>query len=124
MPEDDDFNASVIFPAYRYDLDTNLQRTIMNDHLTETAQTVQPRFHLRQEDGLYEPVAFAFVTDTMCRHIVEERTRILAALPPALRPRQEQRFARYDPRAHLARFNRILAMYGVGHPRHAEPAGS
>lgn len=106
------------------EIDANPQETTMRNQPTETTLPTEPRFHLRQEDGLYQPVAFAFVTDTMCQEIIAERERILAALPPALGPRQEQRFARYDPRSHLARFNRILAMYRGGQPRRAEPAAS
>ena len=39
-----------------------------------------PRFHAQKADGLYQPIPFIFVTERMCREILDERDEIVAAI--------------------------------------------
>lgn len=71
-----------------------------------------PRFHVQKPDGLYQPIAFLFVTDRMCREIRAEREDILAAMPSATRKRQQALFARYDPDVSAEAFSGLLSLFG------------
>lgn len=55
----------------------------MYGHLNENMFPANPCFHLPRKDGLYQPIAFAFVTETMYRDIINERLNLLAALSSA-----------------------------------------
>lgn len=101
----------VIFGWYKSDREP-IHYKNMKSHLTENFLPANPRFHLPLDNGLYQPIAFGFVTQTMHREIVSERASILAALPSALREQQERLFARYDPDQHLKGFQQVLAQFG------------
>ena len=71
-----------------------------------------PRFHIRKNDGLYQPIPFLFVTERMCAEILAEREEIMAAMPAATRKRQQALFARYDPRVSAEAFGGLLNLFG------------
>ena len=85
----------------------------MNSHLNESILPANPRFHLRQRDGLYRPIAFLFVTERMRREIEDERRLIRNALLGSNRARQEKLFARYDPQVSERAFEELLQLFGV-----------
>ncbi len=66
------------------------------------------RFHTHRADGLYAPIAFFFVTASMCEAILAERKAILAATPVAARERQAKLLDRYDPALSADAFRDIL----------------
>ncbi|CAM5373913.1 hypothetical protein ACFQ4M_16440 [Thauera mechernichensis] len=70
-----------------------------------------PQFHARKGDGLYQPIAFLFVTERMCAEILAEREHILDTLPPDMRKRQQALFARYDPSVSAQAFNSLLRLF-------------
>jgi hypothetical protein len=76
-----------------------------------------PRFHILRPDGLYGPIRFLFVTDTMCREIVTERDAILASLPESARKRQSALFERYDPQVSAHAFKALLGIFRFPTPR-------
>ena len=45
-----------------------------------------PRFHAQKADGLYQPIPFIFVTERMCREILDELRRRAG---DQLRPKEE-----------------------------------
>jgi hypothetical protein len=71
-----------------------------------------PRFHIRKNDGLYQPIPFLFVTERMCAEILAEREEIAGELPEAARERQQALFARYDPRVSADAFGGLLNLFG------------
>ena len=71
-----------------------------------------PRFHIRKNDGLYQPIPFLFVTELMCAEILAEREEIAGELPEAARKRQQALFARYDPRVSADAFGGLLNLFG------------
>ncbi|HPE05394.1 MAG TPA: hypothetical protein P5537_13215 [Thauera sp.] len=71
-----------------------------------------PRFHIRKNDGLYQPIPFLFVTERMCAEILAEREEIAGKLPEAARKRQQALFARYDPRVSADAFGGLLNLFG------------
>ncbi len=71
-----------------------------------------PRFHIRKNDGLYQPIPFLFVTERMCAEILGEREEIAGELPEAARKRQQALFARYDPRVSADAFGGLLNLFG------------
>jgi hypothetical protein len=85
----------------------------MKSHLSESVLPANPRFHLRQHDGLYRPIAFLFVTERMAREIEGERRVIRDALVGPIRARQERLFARYDPQVSVRAFDHLLRLFGV-----------
>lgn len=89
----------------------------MKSHRSETILPSQPRFHLRQADGIYLPLSFVFVTERMHQDILLERQAILDALPPGERMRQEKAFKRYDPQTSARAFQDILSLFGVSGSR-------
>lgn len=70
-----------------------------------------PRFHAQKADGLYQPIPFIFVTERMCREILDERAEIVASMPPATRKRQQALFARYDPNVSAEAFSGLLNLF-------------
>ena len=70
-----------------------------------------PRFHIRKNDGLYQPIPFLFVTELMCAEILAEREEIMAAMPAATRKRQQALFARYDPNVSAEAFSGLLNLF-------------
>ena len=70
-----------------------------------------PRFHAQKADGLYQPIPFIFVTERMCREILDERDEIVAAMPTATRKRQQALFARYDPNVSAEAFSGLLNLF-------------
>ena len=70
-----------------------------------------PRFHIRKNDGLYQPIPFLFVTERMCAEILAEREEIMAAMPAATRKRQQALFARYDPNVSAEAFSGLLNLF-------------
>ena len=83
----------------------------MKSHLAEDIRIASPRFHLSTRDGLYAPIAFLFVTERMRDDILNERSLLVASLPPALRARQQKLFDRYDPVAGARSFTELLELY-------------
>ena len=71
-----------------------------------------PRFHIRKNDGLYQPIPFLFVTERMCAEILAEREEIAGELPEAARKRQQALFAHYDPRVSADAFGGLLNLFG------------
>ena len=71
-----------------------------------------PRFHIRKNDGLYQPIPFLFVTERMCAEILAEREEIAGEPPEAARKRQQALFARYDPRVCAEAFGGLLNLFG------------
>ena len=71
-----------------------------------------PRFHIRKNDGLYQPIPFLFVTERMCAEILAEREEIAGKLREAARKRQQALFARYDPRVSADAFGGLLNLFG------------
>ncbi|WP_241762761.1 hypothetical protein [Aromatoleum aromaticum] len=70
-----------------------------------------PRFHSSRDDGLYQPIPFAFVTDRMRQCIEHERQVLLDALSPTVRARQEKVFQCYDPHASHRTYQSILRRF-------------
>lgn len=68
-------------------------------------------FHAPRHDGLYQPIAFLFVTERMRADILAERATILSALDDGDRKRQAALFARYDPGLSVRAFNTILDLF-------------
>lgn len=85
----------------------------MKSHLSESVLPANPRFHLRQHDGLYRPIAFLFVTERMGREIERERQVIRDALFGPNRARQERLLARYDPQVSVRAYEDLLRLFGV-----------
>ncbi|MGL1833703.1 hypothetical protein ACKVEX_08855 [Rhodocyclaceae bacterium SMB388] len=85
----------------------------MKSHHSDNILPSQPRFHLRQTNGIYLPMPFVFVTERMHQDILVERKTILDALPPADRVRQQKAFERYDPKTSARAFQDILSLFGV-----------
>ncbi len=83
----------------------------MKSHLAEDIRIASPRFHLPTRDGLYAPIAFLFVTERMRDDILNERSLLVASLPPVLRARQQKLFDRYDPVAGARSFTELLELY-------------
>ena len=71
-----------------------------------------PRFHIRKNDGLYQPIPFLFVTERMCAEILAARGEIGGELPEAARKRQQALCARYDPRVSADAFGGLLNLFG------------
>lgn len=71
------------------------------------------RFHSPAEDGLLQPIPFAFVTERMCAEILAERERILSVTPPARRHRQGRLFGRYDPQRRAELFKSMLRPFAA-----------
>ena len=71
-----------------------------------------PRFHIRKNDGLYQPIPFLFVTERMCAEILAEREEIAGKLPKTARKRQQALFARYNPRVSADAFGGLLNLFG------------
>lgn len=74
-----------------------------------------PLFHAIRHDGLYQPIAFLFVTERMRADIQAEREAILSALAVNERKRQAALFARYDPGLSVKAFNTILDLFHLPH---------
>ncbi len=70
-----------------------------------------PRFHTAKADGLYQPIPFLFVTERMCREILDEREALMAAMPATTRKRQQTLFARYDPSLSAEAFSGLLNLF-------------
>lgn len=79
-------------------------------------------FHAPRHDGLYQPIAFLFVTERMRADILAEREMILAAQDEAERKRQANLFARYDPGLSVKAFNTILDLFHLPHPPETDTA--
>ena len=84
----------------------------MRSHVAERIQIAHPHFHLLNEDGLYHPIAFLFVSERMCDDILDEREMLLSLLPSAQHARQTAIFARYDPMLSARAFKDLLLLYG------------
>lgn len=84
----------------------------MRSHFTESVLPAHPRFHVRLDDGLFRPIAFLLVTETMRQEIEQERELILGSMPSELRTRQVRLLARYDPGASARAFRQLLRMVG------------
>lgn len=80
-------------------------------HIPEKLVPPAPRFHSTRDDGLYQPIPFAFVTDRMRQGIEHERQVLLDALSPAARARQEEVFHCYDPHASHRTYQNILRRF-------------
>lgn len=85
----------------------------MIHHLSAKLAPPAPRFHLTRDDGLYQPILFAFVTERMRQCIERERRVLLDALSPTVRARQEKVFQCYDPRASHRSYQNILRRFRV-----------
>ncbi|MDX9700835.1 MAG: hypothetical protein RBT55_14775 [Rhodocyclaceae bacterium] len=85
----------------------------MKSHATETILPANPRYHLPQADGLYQPILFAFVTQRMHQDIQAERQMILDALPSPLLQKQQRLFERYDTGASARAFQDILSLFDI-----------
>lgn len=72
-------------------------------------------FHAPRHDGLYQPIAFLFVTERMRADILAERATILSALDAGDRKRQAALFGRYDPEVSVRAFNTILDLFHLPH---------
>ncbi|MDO9599548.1 MAG: hypothetical protein Q7J47_17655 [Azoarcus sp.] len=84
----------------------------MKSHTAECIQIAHPQFHLLNEDGLYHPIAFLFVSERMCDDILDERETLLSLLPSEQHLRQAAIFARYDPTLSAQAFKDLLRLYG------------
>lgn len=92
----------------------------MKSHLSEDMHPQPPRYHQRDEQGTFQPIPFAFVTEIMHQQILEERNAILASLPADLKARQLRLFEAYDPTRGHHGFKRILQMFGARAPSMAQ----
>lgn len=76
---------------------------------TDSLLPAEPlRYHEPGPDALFRPIAFGFVTTTMCAEILEERHRILAIVPRSRLWEQIVLFERYDPQHSAERFQALL----------------
>ena len=80
------------------------------------------RFHQLREDGLYQPVPFAFVSAEMCQQMQHERLRLLEQLPSVLHPQQHRLFAGYNPHAWFDAFQGLLQRFAGTDSRKPNPA--
>ncbi|AWI74114.1 hypothetical protein CEW83_01805 [Parazoarcus communis] len=85
----------------------------MKSHTNENILPANPRFHLPRGDGLFQPIAFAFVTEQMHQAILLERRAILDATPPQNRASQQKLLDRYDPKASAQAFEGVLGLFGI-----------
>lgn len=67
------------------------------------------RFHALRSDGMFVPVPFFFVTETMASAILAERQRIASLAKNT--PKQAALLAAYDPLHHAAIFKSILDQF-------------
>lgn len=88
----------------------------MTNTRSDAARIGSALFHTRRHDGLYQPIAFLFVTERMRAEILAERERILSWMGASERPRQLALFARYDPAVSANAFNTILDLFHIPHP--------
>lgn len=84
----------------------------MRSHVADRIQIALPHFHLLNEDGLYHPISFLFVSDQMCDDILDEREMLLSLLPSERHARQTAIFACYDPALSARAFKDLLRLYG------------
>jgi len=85
----------------------------MKSHTNENILPANPRFHILRSDGLFQPIAFAFVTEQMHQEIMLERGAILDAMPPQQQENQKKMLDRYDPRSSAQAFERVLGLFGI-----------
>ena len=85
----------------------------MKSHMNEKMQPANPRFHLPRGDGLFQPIAFLFVTERMQQDILSERDAILSGMPTPTRQQQAKIFERYDPQSSFDAFQNIRSLFGV-----------
>lgn len=88
----------------------------MKSHTAESILPANPRFHLRQADGLFRPIPFVFVGEAMCQDIERERQTILETTRPERLAPQQKLLDRYDPRLSVHAFDDILRLFGVTKP--------
>ncbi len=73
--------------------------------------TTPLHYHVRDASGLFQPIAFGFVTERMRDEILVERELILRLTPASRRAGQEALFARYDPRRSADVFRSLLSLF-------------
>lgn len=88
----------------------------MKSHTAESILPANPRFHMRQADGLFRPIPFVFVSESMCQDIEHERQLIIDATRPDRMAPQRKLLDRYDPRLSVHAFDDILRLFGVTKP--------